>query len=732
MRYTGPAIVVGITAAIALSSILSAVARYPTEVILASDFGAPSLMVRDCLEQDRCYYQINPFGDSTALGVQHGAPLVDALLVAALLGDSLVLFRLGAELLGGLALILLFLWAARLWNVDRAMWLLAASLFVWGVACPIDPLKIWNPSLLPLPVFAFAAAGCAYFLRRRLSDLAVAALCAGLAAQVHVAAFVLVVALVHLLAGTHRAERALHVMTASLVFWGVLQVGSPAMFTDVVSPAIPQMFRGWAMAIPILGGVAALALLVWIARRYRSGDTGLAVYLAATHVPFFLVARWLGPSEPRYAFALVPGLAILSVLLGARVAGALRSTAAHSHARGTRVWRSSARIGFALGLGAFLLAGVHRPDMTPAAVLPPEALEFTMESARALAAHLRAGRETRFEDFFRRLRGGVRIKQILDGVAMTLPAGGREDPREAGIDLAVFPLRGHVLPATLPDGWRSVGDPTSGGILLGEYRPYLDWRVFGLHVPPAAPGQAPSWERVEYRFTSGVHPEDRSLFAARSDAGLDAFRSGLEEAELVLVRVPLRVPARSARRLLALAPSPRWYDRPASCLGAIVSVDGIESAQPLPSRYLVVEGQGSEQSGALTIAWDLSRDECLWAADRLPPPVLELERVDADLLASVFPSSALASLAALLVPRSEVPSVPQEVDPAVRDLGRRVDRLAADGLDLNAIPAHFEWIDRSAPRNKEPQTGLSVKLASIAGVWFCFVVGLGTLLWRRP
>ncbi|MDF1564760.1 MAG: hypothetical protein P1V51_17090 [Deltaproteobacteria bacterium] len=698
-----------------LGGLTAVLLRLPAPVRVQSDFVAPSLMVGDCLELGRCDYQINPFGDATILGIQHGSLFDDALLLATFLGEPLSTYRLFTELSAFAALLLFFLWARRSLSEDTALLVLGASLLVWRLLCPEDPSSIWNPALLPLPAFAFAAAAASYFLSRRLTYLAIASLSAAVAAQAHVAAFALGLPLVYLLAGTEPARRGRHALVAGLFAWGALQVGSPAMFTDLYLPRPPL-----ALLLPLLGGgLVALALLLRLARRYPRGEGGLLLFLALTHLPLFVAIRLLRPEETRYAFSLVPGVALALALLPGWLLGA----AGRSFPLAAR-W--PARLLAAGALVALLAAGLPESGSRPDPARPAEAPETVLpelEGVRSVALFLREHTLLEFPQAFRRLRGGIRLKPVLNGLALFLPREGEAPaPARAAPDLTVFPLSNHSLPDPLPRDWYRVDPPVGPPWLLRLRAPTLDWDRFALLVADPADTRPPRWRSVDYAFAPAIHPADRKLLAARSDAGLSPFLYGLR-ADPILLRIPFRRPAGSPPLLLALPPPPRDPEGPSGCEGTILGVEGLGPQQPLPARHLLLPQSEEEQRGTLLLAYALGGAPCTWGSAGLPPPVLELEAADAGLLSTVFPGSELAGLEGLLSGRAAPRGAGE------RSLVREADALNARALDRELPLAELQPWPRDFVRHKEPQSGLAVKLASVLALWLTFLAALLRLLW---
>lgn len=619
----------------------------PADPEVHLDTAAGLLATRDCVEGDACLLRLNPHGGASVSGVFHGALHLRVLLVLALLEASPTAPYELARVSVGLAAVLLFVAARRLYGsaAGFAAVLLLAALFQGPHRLPLG--MVWNANWVPLPAAGFVLAAARYLEVPRLRFLVAASFLAGLALQAHVAAGALALALFALLTWAPGRLRAAHALVAAATLVGCIQLGSPAMFLDVEVLRSTGAGAGTGasatklLALALFAGSAAVLLL---ARRVTDVRWRVPLFLGATFLPLEALLLLATHGENRYFYALVPGLALLPVGVLAPVLGL--------------VFR---RIPFARALSpaaALLLAGwfaLHQWGVALDVRQNPLRIHTITEGqAGQLSDHL-AARGWSFAEAFRRLRGGMDLPELMSGLASRLPEQGTQ--RDTA-HVAVFRPPAAALPADLPAGWTRLGQ-SDPALLLYEFEPVLRFdEVRVCHLDPHGDA-ACSWLRGRYAIERAFHPVDEGRFWNRYWPSARVLDRAARCPSVAVVALRAELPA-GAERHLALT----RMDRHDACRAAVLDVHGIEGRGDGGAAVTLAAGE-APAAGWVSIAVDLCDPACaLGHNGGLLPPLVEGDEAD------------LAKVAGLV---GAAPDTPEFV--ALRE------RLRARAANLPVAPA---------------------------------------------
>lgn len=577
---------------------------------------------RSCSTGEGCLLRVltvdGTMGSTTPIGIQHGALANHLMAVTETLTGNPLALGWVLAVMSALVSALMFLLGRKMWGLLAGLACAAATLMFLADKCGV----LSHPAFTPLPTTLYVAAACAHLVTGRGRHIFVAGFAVGVAAQFHLAAFAHLAGLSALVLMARPKSR----MTAGLFATaGVVLplAASPAMFF-IIKPCGgatggPSDFLSSAL---LLGAGAGLLLLSVLHRRY--GPTARVVrFLATTHLPFAIALLLFGHDfTTKYMLPILPGLAILLV------AGAVHALSALAHrcrprlpTEATKVMRLVAITTIAIAAVALLVKDVSIPRLPLGRIDEHHrGNDLVLSDAQAVAKLLVSEGWT-YREVFRGLRGGEGFWYLLQGLGYYMPGD------EPGVDhlpetrLALTVLAAPERPATLPAGWSWAGENDSPGILVRTYEPRLRWDQFEVCFTQAGREVPCEWSQLHYAYQPAVHPSQAHLVYCRGAPQIENLLS-LQQGDVVLMAVPIRVPAGSDPRFITLGGS-SWY----GCAGAIVAVEGVGYDGSLPARSVWIDGSKLETHGTVIFGWE-RRDCHVGFAIDMPPAVMEFDASD--------------------------------------------------------------------------------------------------------
>jgi hypothetical protein len=541
---------------------------------------------RDCVATHDCATRLSSLGITSRFGLPHGAAFLDLLIAVEAVGGGYRTVAIVLMVLAALSAVVVLAVGARV--AGPLSGLAGAAVYVHYLTQvqTFDPTNLVNATLTPLPAALFVALSCAHAVTARIGYLLLAAVALGFGIQAHLAWTVCALVPVVLVALRGQGRRMALLAAVTLVTLASIQLLSPAMLMDTkfgasqlraVAAGVPvQASAGPALGfvlVLVLGLGLALGLALLLGRAApapRPGRRDVLRFLLAGCLPVALVLGVLGRSASSYAYPAAPMIALMaSVAIGEgsdRLGRALPRLLPRVAAGWGRVRRRATLV---LALAAFGAGGWLAVDAWARAARADgrglagssdsprnrDAVQLTYDDARLLADHL-AGTGWSFEDVYTHLRGLPSPHRLVSALAPYLPAAaaahGEPARDDAGRDLVILPSPPGRCPGGPPADWTRL--VASGGVEfhLATYAPWLRWGSFDACAWASAEPTVCRWRRVEHRFAPEAPESEWRRLYARQFLGGSA--PELYRGDAILVRVPVRVPAEGAARLILVPP----------------------------------------------------------------------------------------------------------------------------------------------------------------------------------
>ena len=622
----------------------------PSEMPLHPDLMDLIATAKDCAEARGCNLKLTP-------GAPHGAGFVHFLAVVFLLGGDIFHAHLIAFALIGFAFTLLALAVLRTYGESSCYLLLPLLLMAptLGIHLEVPTGEMfWNPMMVPIAALLFAAGACRYLATWRLRYLAVAALGASLGPYFHLAAAMLLPALLLLALLNPRRRLGGKAVVAGLLALAIVQLGYAASTLGhsqwLWLPARIEHETGAAgaslaaLAGRLLSplGLAGAALVSFKAPGPLVERQSVLFFLV-THIPFYIIIATLGdPAAARsqYSVALLPGTVVLASLTVVRL---WRLTAGRSALIAPLMAKAPHAAVAAMALLVCVESGPRIvPSLSP--LEPDPALlvgtqdDLTMDDIKTVAEHL-GEQGWRHEELAGHLHGSDRINQfdLFRVLAIHFHQLGDEIPEAPPEhDVEILVMTSDEVPDPLPEDVEIVLARGELAVGVRQFSPSLDWDEFlACTYYPGAKQEACHCNVIPRVALSGAHMRDRfrlsnqimkRVWGVAYRPAAPAFR---------IVAVSIAPPGETGPRELIIPSASEIYP----CQGAFLRVGEEGADRDLPAtRIALPSGDAGGAGRQIVFAWDLSSELCREANTPLPLPSV-MDRPPGLLPAEITPAA---------------------------------------------------------------------------------------------
>ena len=598
------------------------------------------LMKNDCVYNNTCALRGDPQTNPLSVGVFQGAILNHLLALVGTLGGGEIDVLYTIRLLWALAIMLLFLMGKKIFGYSGGIAAAVILYFLWRHVYSMELTTLWPSRILPLYAVLYLFAASCYIKTLKLRYLLLTAFALSIGGQAHPTFGAAGLSMFYLIALSPRGERLLGFflsMGTILLFFHLL---SPGMFirTDLklgvlLQPSTGNAHQGqfnWLTLLLISWGIL-VAVLLKLAKDADVYKKRVSLFILVGYWPFLILAFASNLHAIRYYFGLLPGMALmvpLTLHLGKSVL--LQKLKAPG---GKAFLKSTNWIMPLLGYmgAAILLVYMAKSSISIISIKkmrgPQEnRYAMTLNDARAMVDFL-AGRTKHrsFGEIYRHMKGGKDNLQLLRGAALYTPPNSKQGvSKEKLKDFAVLKIISSKGGRSLPGNWQKIRNLAGMELIVKQYAPLLDWRVFWVALIPEKAKTITRWSKVEYsKCCSFNSPYWLSRMALEMDTGLPPSEGNFS----ILLAVPIKVPANARPRIL----KPLDLRTPQTWLRAsVLALNGIAHREKLPSPMITVEAGKKETSGLAFFVFGPSNKSWFgkYNIEFPPPVVLELTPQD--------------------------------------------------------------------------------------------------------